>query len=108
MPKYESFYKEASVIAGDWLYIKKHIPDDMEGKVIVTNTTTPDDVEFMRGRGIRCVVTTTPVFEGRSFGTNALEAAITAAAGKGRALSSPELERLIDEIGIESTIQEVC
>jgi hypothetical protein len=108
VPKYENLYKEASVIAGDWLYIKKHIPDDMEGKVIVTNTTTPDDIEFMRRRGIRCVVTTTPVYDGRSFGTNALEAAITAAAGRGRALSSQELERLIDEIGIESTIQEVC
>ncbi len=33
--------------------------------------------------------------------------AITAAAGKGRPLGSQELESLIDEIGIESEIQEV-
>ena len=107
VPKYENLYKEASVIAGDWLYIKKHIPEDMEGKVIVTNTTTPEDIEFMRRRGIRYLVTTTPVYEGRSFGTNALEAAITAAAGKGRPLSCEELEGLIREIGIESAIQEI-
>lgn len=107
VPKYERLYKEASVIGGDWLYIKKHIPEDMQGKVIVTNTTTPADIEFMRRRGIRYVVTTTPVYEGRSFGTNALEAAITAAAGKGRAFTPEELESLIREIGIESAIQEV-
>jgi len=107
VPKYEKYYKEASVIAGDWLYIKKHIPDDMEGKVIVTNTTTPADIEFMRRRGIRFVVTTTPVYDGRSFGTNALESAMTAAAGKGRALTGPELAALIREIGLESSLQEI-
>jgi hypothetical protein len=79
----------------------------MEGKVIVTNTTTPADIEFMRRRGIRFVVTTTPVYDGRSFGTNALESAMTAAAGKGRALTGPELAALIREIGLESSIQEI-
>jgi hypothetical protein len=107
VPKYEKYYKEATVIAGDWLYIKKHIPEDMEGKVIVTNTTTTADIEFMRKRGIRYLVTTTPVYEGRSFGTNALEAALTAASGKGRALTAAELESLIGELNIESTVQEL-
>jgi len=107
VPKYEKYYKEATVIAGDWLYIKKHIPEDMEGKVILTNTTTPEDIEFMRRRGIRYLVTSTPVYEGRSFGTNALEAALTAATGKGRALTSKELEDLVRELNIESEVQEL-
>jgi hypothetical protein len=107
VPKYEKYYREASVIAGDWLYIKKHIPEDMEGKVILTNTTTPEDIEFMRRRGIRYLVTSTPVYEGRSFGTNALEAALTAASGKGRALTSSELEQLVRELKIESAVQEL-
>jgi hypothetical protein len=107
VPKYEKYYKEAAVIAGDWLYIKKHMPEDMEGKVIVTNTTTPADVEFMRGRGIRYLVTSTPVFEGRSFGTNATEAALTAAAGKGRALTASEMEKLVDELKFGSALQEL-
>jgi hypothetical protein len=107
VPKYEKYYKEATVIAGDWLYIKKHMPEDMEGKVIVTNTTTPADVEFMRARGIRYLVTSTPVFEGRSFGTNATEAALTAAAGKGRALTSAEMEKLVDDLKFESALQEL-
>jgi hypothetical protein len=107
VPKYEKYYREATVIAGDWLYIKKHMPEDMEGKVIVTNTTTPADVEFMRARGIRYLVTSTPVFEGRSFGTNATEAALTAAAGKGRALTRSEMESLVDEMKLESALQEL-
>jgi len=107
VPKYQKYYQEAAVIAGDWLYIKKNMPDDMEGKVIVTNTTTPADVEFMRARGIRWLVTSTPVFEGRSFGTNATEAALTAAAGKGRALTPTEMETLVGELGFESALQEL-
>lgn len=107
VPKYEKYYKENSVIAGDWLYIKKHMPNDMEGKVIVTNTTTAADIEFMRRHGIKYVVTTTPVFEGRSFGTNAMESALIAAAGKGRTLSDEEIAAIIREVGIEPNIQEI-
>lgn len=107
VPKYEKYYQEASVIAGDWLYIKKHCPNDLAGKVIVTNTTTAEDIEFMRRRRIRYLVTTTPVYEGRSFGTNALEAALTAASGKGRVLTAAELEKLTCELNLESTIQEL-
>ncbi len=107
VPKYEKYYQEATVIAGDWLYIKKHIPEDMQGKVILTNTTTPEDIEFMRRRGIRYLVTSTPVYEGRSFGTNALEAALIAATGKGRALTAKELEDLVRELDIRSEVQEL-
>ena len=106
-PKYEKYYKDASIIAGDWLYIRKHMPDDMQGKIIVTNTTTEDDVAFMKERGISYLVTTTPVFDGRSFGTNAFEAALIAASGKGRVLENAELASLIDEMGIEPTIREL-
>ncbi len=106
-PKYEKYYKDASIIAGDWLYIRKHMPGDMQGKIIVTNTTTEADVAFMKERGITYLVTTTPVFDGRSFGTNAFEAALIAAAGKGRTLENAELASLIDEMGIEPTIRDL-
>ncbi len=106
-PRYESFYKEASVIAGDWLYIRKHMPEDMEGKIIVTNTTTEEDVAFMKNRGIRWLVTTTPVMDGRSFGTNAFEAALIAASGLGRVLEDAELEAIIDKIGFEPSLREL-
>ncbi len=107
VPKYTKYYQEASVIAGDWLYIKKHLPEDMEGKIIVTNTTTEEDVEFMRSRGIAYLVTTTPVFAGRSFGTNAFEAALTAAAGLGRTLTFSEISSIIEKENIKPQIRKL-
>ncbi|MBU0512570.1 MAG: quinate 5-dehydrogenase [Chloroflexi bacterium] len=106
-PKYEVYYQGNSVTAGDWLYIKNHLPEDMQGKIIVTNTTTPDDVEFLKKRGVKYLVTTTPVMDGRSFGTNMLEAALVAAAGKGRALTNDELNQILDELGIKPQIREL-
>ncbi len=106
-PKYESFYKEASIIAGDWLYIRKHMPEDMEGKIIVTNTTTEEDVAFMKSRGVRWLVTTTPVIDGRSFGTNAFESALIAASGLDRVLEDAELEVIIDKLGFEPSLREL-
>lgn len=80
-PKYPWAFHEASVIAGDCHYITRYMPDDLEGKVIVTNTTTPKDVDLFRQAGVKYLMTTTPVYEGRSFGTNMMEAALLAVSG---------------------------
>jgi hypothetical protein len=106
-PKFERWYGWATVIAGDCHYIKRHMPARLEGKIICTNTTTPDDVERFRAAGARYLVTTTPILEGRSFGTNMMEAALIAASGKGRALTGAELDGLIDELGFQPTLQEL-
>ena len=106
-PKFVEWYKWATVIAGDCHYVKSHMPDDMQGKVIVTNTTTPEDVELFRKCGVKYLVTTTPVLEGRSFGTNMMEAALVAASGKGRPLTWPELNELLDTLKLEPQLQEL-
>ena len=106
-PKYVKWYEWATVVAGDCHYIKRNMPEDMRGKVIVTNTTTPEDVELFRKCGVKYLVTTTPVLEGRSFGTNMMEAALVAASGKGRALTWPELTEMIDKLGFEPQLQEL-
>lgn len=107
VPKYIKHYLENSVIAGDWIYIKQHCPDDISGRMIVTNTTTPDDVAFLKERGAKYLVTTTPVLDGRSFGTNMFEAALVAAAGKNRVLSNEELNQIIDDLNITAQIQDL-
>ena len=104
-PKFESHYRWASITAGDFLYVKQHMPLDMQGKVIVTNTTTADDVDFMRERGVKYLVTTTPVYDGRSFGTNMMEAALVAASGKDRELTHAELNTIIDQLDLKPQIQ---
>ena len=81
-PKHERFFRQADLIAGDYLFIKKNMPDDLAEKVILTNTVTTDDIEDLRQRGARLLVTTTPELAGRSFGTNVMEAVLIALSGK--------------------------
>jgi len=107
VPKYEKYYQWATVIAGDCHYVKRHMPDNMQGKVVVTNTTTPEDVELFRKCGVKYLVTTTPVLEGRSFGTNMMEAALVAISGKERPLTWDEYSELLDKLGFEPQLQEL-
>jgi len=72
--KYARFYDEADVIAGDFHFIRKYLPDRIDGKIVVTNTVTSKDVEELGRRGASALVATTPEINGRSFGTNVLEA----------------------------------
>ncbi|MCS3921107.1 quinate 5-dehydrogenase [Fervidibacter sacchari] len=85
IPKFEPFYRWAEVIAGDFLLIRKHLPVPrpsspvpLLGKVVLTNTTTPEDVELLRSLGVSLLITTTPELNGRTFGTNVMEGVIVA------------------------------
>ncbi len=93
------------MIAGDCHYIKRHMPSRLDGKVIVTNTTTEADVELFREAGVRYLVTSTPVLNGRSFGTNMMEAALVAVAGKGRPLTHDELDQMLSALGFEPQLR---
>ncbi len=104
-PKWENDYAWASVIAGDVHYIKRHMPPMLAGKVLATNTTTDEDVELFRRAGVASLVTSTPRFDGRTFGTNVMEAALVAVAGEGRVLTHDELAGLIQRIGMEPQLQ---
>ena len=103
-PKYVKYFEGADLIAGDFLFMRKYMPASLAGKTVVTNTTTEENIEFLKSRGIKTVVTTTPRYDGRSFGTNMLEATLTAYAGKGRRLTDYELNGLIDELGLRPTV----
>jgi len=104
--KYEEFYQWAEVIAGDWLYIHRHMPDRLEGKTVLTNTVTPADVEELRSRGVATLVTTTPNLGGRSFGTNLMEGLIVAAAGKKPEEMTPsDYEAWLDKIGFAPRVE---
>ena len=99
-PKHEAYWKMADLIAGDMHYILTYSPMDLSGKMIITNTTTEANIAALRKRGVRHAFTTTPVYEGRSFGVNAMEAALVAYADKGRTLSIAELDTLIIELDL--------
>jgi hypothetical protein len=83
------------------------MPDRMDGRIVVTNTTTRADMERFAAAGVRAVMTTTPVFDGRSFGTNALEAALVAATGSPRPLTPGECAELVERLGIGPQLHEL-
>ncbi len=77
-PKYPEYYDDAEIIAGDFHFMRQYMPDRLDGKLVLTNTVTAHDIEDLRDRGVATLVTTTPDFDGRSFGTNVVEAALIA------------------------------
>lgn len=103
-PKYVKYFEESDLLAGDFLFMRKYMPMNLSGKTVMTNTTTEDNIELLKSRGVKTVITTTPRYDGRSFGTNMMEAALTAYAGKGRRLTDEELNRLIDELGLKPSV----
>lgn len=107
-PKYSRYYDEADIIAGDFHFIRKYLPPRMGGKVILTNTVTKDDIEDLRKRGVSWLVTTTPEFQGRSFGTNVLEAALLAILGKKWEEVMPEdYLKLIKQLDLKPRIEKL-
>ncbi|MDK2878921.1 MAG: hypothetical protein PWR06_1637, partial [Thermoanaerobacteraceae bacterium] len=58
--RHRRFYDEADIIAGDFHFIRRYMPPEIPGKIILTNTVTKDDVKMLSQRGARMLITTTP------------------------------------------------
>ncbi len=100
-PKFTKYFVESDIVAGDFHFIRRYMPDDMTGKIIITNTVTAEDKKMLSKAGVEWLVTTTPEFNGRSFGTNVLEAVLVALSGEHAKQLTPEAYiRLLDELNI--------
>jgi hypothetical protein len=104
-PKYPKYYEEAEIIAGDFHFMRQFMPDRLDGKIVLTNTVTPANVEELKSRGVKTLITTTPDFGGRSFGTNVIEAALLALLGKKWADVTPaDYERVLHELRLRPRV----
>jgi hypothetical protein len=81
-PRAPRLFQQADVIAGDWHYIRRYMPDHLPGKRVITNTVRRADVELLRQAGVAQLITTTPVIEGETFATNVMEGVIVALTGR--------------------------
>lgn len=79
----------ADIIAGDYHFIGRNLPPatalsplPLQGKTVITNTTTEADVAKLKQLGLSRLVTTTPRLGGRSFGTNVMEGVLVTLSGK--------------------------
>jgi len=105
-PKWTQYYQEATVLAGDFVSLRAHMPDDLSGKIVVTNTTTARNVEELQKRGLHMLVTTTPRLEGRSFGTNVMEATLRALIDKpDPEITGADLLEMIERIPLEPNLE---
>lgn len=101
-PRFAAFYRKADILAGDFHFLRRYFPQNLEGKAIFTSTLTGRDVEELARRKVRWLVTVAPEMEGRWFGANVLEA-ICAALLKSRRVKEikPSLYRpLLLEAGL--------
>ena len=106
IPRFSNYFYEADVIAGDFHYIRRFMPANLEGKMVITNTVTKEDEQLLKERGVAMLVTTTPELGGRSFGTNVLEGVLVALAGKKpEVLTIKDYECILDDIGVLPRIQ---
>jgi len=104
-PKFARYFNEAHIVAGDFHFIRRYMPDDLSGKTIITNTVTQEDQDLLKSRGVATLVTTTPDMGGRSFGTNVLEGVLVALAGKRPEDMSPQdYEYWLDRCGIRPRV----
>lgn len=106
--RWNRYYQEAELVAGDFLQIRDYMPRDLRGKIVLTNTTTAQDVAELARRGLSLLVTTTPRLEGRSFGTNVIEAALLALIDKPQEeITKQDMAELIDRIPIQPGIEKL-
>lgn len=59
-PRFSEYFAAADIIAGDFHFIRRNMPDHLAGKWIITNTVTGDDERLLQERGVHTLVTTTP------------------------------------------------
>ena len=80
--KFNQYFHGSEIIAGDWNYINRFLPEHLTDKIIITNTVTTDDISELKKRKASLLITSTPHIHGRSFGTNMIEALILVYAKK--------------------------
>ncbi|MBQ7258021.1 MAG: quinate 5-dehydrogenase [Abditibacteriota bacterium] len=107
--KYTSTFASCDIICGDYLYINKYLPSPQSGalkdKTIITNTLTTEDVLNLKERGVKLIVSTTPQFDGRNFGTNVLEGIMTSILGKSiYDASDEEIKDILTKLNWKPTI----
>jgi hypothetical protein len=104
--KWDKYYQQAQVLGGDFIQIRQYMPDDLTGKIVVTNTTTAKNVEELKKRNLHILVTVTPRLEGRSFGTNVMEATLLALMDKPQSeVTDADFQDLIDRIPLQPNIE---
>lgn len=94
--KFIEYFQRADIIAGDFHYIKKYSPEDLSGKIILTTTTTKEDVIDLKNRGVKYLIVSTPEIGERCYGSNIIEAMLYSLNKKYRLRDYRELIKVLN------------
>ncbi len=104
-PKYPKCFAWADIIAGDFNFIARYMPPRLDKKIVLTNTVTQKDIELLRERGVRALITTTPSISGRSFGTNVIEGILVSILKKpAEQITAEEAKALLERLKFEPRV----
>ncbi|MDY6827521.1 MAG: quinate 5-dehydrogenase [Bacillota bacterium] len=103
-PRFRERFLENDIIAGDFHFIRRFMPEQLPGKTIITNTVTRTDIDFLKERKVKTLITTTPEMEGRSFGTNVMEALLVSMVGGKHELTEKEYNDLLKKLDLKPRV----
>lgn len=107
-PRWSTYYAWADVITGDFHLIRRFMPLDLRGKIILTQTITPTDVVELRKRGVWMLITDGPDMGGRSYATNVWQGVVVAVLGKPPdAIPGEEYVQTLLRAGVEPRVEEL-
>ncbi len=101
------YYRWADVIAGDTHYVKRYAPERLDGKTMLTQTITPEDVAAFKAAGLKRLIATTPKLNGRNFGNNVMEAFFVALSGKNRPLEPQEYIQYLQQLEFKPEVYDL-
>ncbi|MGB8221083.1 MAG: hypothetical protein WCF10_00785 [Polyangiales bacterium] len=74
--------RDADAIVASYHQLERYGPDELEGKVVLTSTISPDRLQTLKERGVRVVIDCSIQLFEQTVGLNVVEAMILAALGK--------------------------
>jgi hypothetical protein len=106
-PKFGKVFDWATVIAGDWHFIRRFAPDRLVGKTVLTQTIRTADLEWLGSIGVNRLITTTPVIGGETFATNVMEGVLVSLMEKKpENISEAEMLSKLSELGWKPNVVE--
>lgn len=100
------YLEEAEILAGDFHYIRRFLPEKLDGKVIISNTVTQADREILAERGASWLVTASPELGGRSFATNILDALVVGVSGRRpEELTAVDYEKYLKKFSLNPRVE---
>jgi hypothetical protein len=104
--KRPDLFEKADIIAGDFHSLNRYLIDDLSGKTIITNTLTKRDKLQLKNKKACKLITFSPEFGGRVFGSNVINGIIMALLNKHpNDVSKENYLAMVNRAGFEPNVE---